>query len=92
METTSLKQTRSTPAQMPIFVISKIKRTFQKLPLLHHTRPVPLCLVYVCFVFVDWKLYVTRIRKCILKKENVRLSYQCDTWIFRRLTASFLNN
>ena len=36
METTSLKTT-STTAQMLIFVISKIKRTFQRLPLLHHT-------------------------------------------------------
>ena len=36
METTSLTTTRHA-AQMLIFVISKINRTFQRLPLLHHT-------------------------------------------------------
>ena len=47
METTSLT-TRSTSAQMPIFVISKIKRTFQRLPLLHHTRTTVFSLRLFC--------------------------------------------
>ena len=47
METTGLTTTRHA-AQMLIFVISKINRTFQRLPFLHHTCDILFSLHLFC--------------------------------------------
>ena len=89
METTSLTTTRHA-AQMLIFVISKINRTFQRLPFLNHTCDILFSLHLFCIC--RWELYVPRITsttKCLLCGSNIQPS---NTWILRQLDNKCLDH